>query len=58
MAVSTDADLTTNKSEGYNHAIRMSIPANANIWYVIKQFRAEDALVTVKLRDAAIGSFS
>ena len=33
----------------------MSLPNHANIWVVIKQFKAEDALMAVKLRDAAIG---
>ena len=46
---------TTNSSEGYNHALQMSLPNHANIWVVIKQFKSEDALMAVKLRDAAIG---
>ena len=33
----------------------MSLPNHANIWVVIKQFKAEDAIMAVKLRDAAIG---
>ena len=33
----------------------MSLPNHANIWVVIKQFKSEDALMAVKLRDAAIG---
>ena len=33
----------------------MSLPNHANIWVVIKQFKSEDALMAVKLRNAAIG---
>ena len=47
---------TTNCCEGYNHAIKLSIPYNANIFTVIKQLKAEDALVMVKLREAAVGA--
>ena len=47
---------TTNCCEGYNHAIMLSIPYNANIFTVIKQLKAEDALVMVKLREAAVGA--
>ena len=34
----------------------MSIPYNANIFTVIKRLKAEDALVMVKLREAAVGA--
>lgn len=48
---------TTNTSEGFNNAIQISIPHNANIWVIIRQFQSEESLVAVKLRDAAIGHF-
>ena len=52
---SDDGDeTTTNCSEGFNNAIQLSIPHNANVFSIIKQFRSEDSLVEVKLRDAAI----
>ena len=50
-AVLNDEDTTTNCSEGFNNAIQLSIPHNANVFSVIKQFKAEDALMMVKLRE-------
>ena len=55
LAVSNDNSTTTNSSEGYDHALQMSLPNHACIWVIIKQFKSEDALMAVKLRDAAIG---
>ena len=55
-AVLNEDATTTNCCEGYNHAIKLSIPYNANIFTVIKQLKAEDALVMVKLREAAVGA--
>ena len=52
-AVLNDEDTTTNCSEGFNNAIQLSIPHNANVFSVIKQFKAEDALMMVKLREGA-----
>ena len=52
-AVFNDEDTTTNCSEGFNNAIQLSIPHNANVFSVIKQFKAEDALMMVKLREGA-----
>ena len=57
-AVVNGDDTTTNASEGFNSAIKISIPHNANIWCVMKQFQLEDSLVAVKLRDSAIGADS
>ena len=53
-AVLQGDDTTTNSSEGFNNAIQLSIPHNANVFSLIKQFRAEDALMVVKLREAAV----
>ena len=54
-AVINDNDTTTNASEGFNHVLQMSIPNHANVWQIIKQFKNEDGLMSLKLRDAAIG---
>ena len=35
LAVSNENSTTTNSSEGYNHALQMSLPNHANIWVVI-----------------------
>ena len=40
-AVLNDEDTTTNCSEGFNNAIQLSIPLNANVFLVIKQFKAD-----------------
>ena len=56
QAVLDEDPTTTNSSEGYNNAIQLSIPRNANVFSIIKQFITEDSLVEIKLRDAAIGS--
>ena len=56
QAVLDEDPTTTNSSEGYNNAIQLSIPHNANVFSIIKQFITEDSLVEIKLRDAAIGS--
>ena len=52
-----DQDTTTNRSEGFNLQLKLSIPRNANLWALITQFRREDALVASKLREAALGIF-
>ena len=52
-----DQDTTTNRSEGFNLQLKLSIPRNANLWALINQFRREDALVANKLREAALGIF-
>ena len=53
--VMNENEATKTSSEGYNHALQMSIPNHANIWMVIKQFKSEDALMAIKLCDAAVG---
>ena len=55
-AIMNEDPTTTNCCEGYNHAIQLSIPHNASIWSIVKQLKAEEALVTVKLREAAVGA--
>ena len=54
-AVLQGDDTTTNSSEGFNNAIQLSIPHNTNVFSLMKQFRAEDALRVVKLRDQEEG---
>ena len=54
QAIKDGDETTTNCSEGFNNAIQLSIPHNANVCSIIKQFRSEDSLVEIKLRDAAI----
>ena len=60
MADSTPSykDTTTNSCEGFNNAIQLSVPHNASMWTVIHQFKTEESLVHVKLRDAAVGNTS
>ena len=53
-AIENGDETTTNCSEGFNNAIQLSIPHNANVFSIIKQFRSENSLVEVKLRDAAV----
>jgi len=48
-------DTTTNRSEGFNLQLKVSTPRNATLWTLINQFRKEDALVAIKLREAAVG---
>lgn len=55
-AVSDGDETTTNSSEGFNNAIQMSLPHNANVFTLMKQFRTEDCLVALKLRDAVINA--
>ena len=38
---------------GLYNTIKLSIPHNANVFSVIKQFKVEDALIMVKLREGA-----
>ena len=54
QAVVDGDETTTNCSEGFNNVIQLSIPHNANVFSIIKQFRPEESLVEVKLRDAAV----
>lgn len=55
-AVRSSEDTTTNSCEGFNNAIQLSVPHNASMWAVIHQFKTEESLVHVKLRDAAVGN--
>ena len=43
---------TTNTSEGFNNALALSIPHNASLWLLVKQFQVEEKLVHSKLKDA------
>ena len=53
--VLADDATTTNSAEGYNAAIKGSLPRNNTIWTLIKLLRKEENLNMVKLRDVALG---
>ena len=55
-AVLNEDATTTDCCEGYNCAIKLSLPYNANMFTVNKQSKSADALVMVKLRLAAVGA--
>ena len=46
---------TTNAAEGYNAALKASLPRNNSIWTLIKQLRIEENSNQRKLRDVALG---
>ena len=56
QAVMNEDPTTTNCCEGYNNAIQLSIPHKASIWSIMKHLKAEEALVTVKPREAGVGA--
>ena len=51
----SDDATTTNAAEGYNGAIKGSLPRNNTIWTLIKLLRKEESLNMIKLRDVALG---
>ena len=48
-------DTTTNSSEGFNNAISLSIPRNASIWSLIHQFKTEESVMHIKLKEGISG---
>ena len=55
-AVMDEEPTTTNSAEGFNSASKLYLQRNASIWAVITQFKTEESLVLVKLREAALGN--
>ena len=51
----SDDATTTNAAEGYNGAIKGSLPRNNTIWTLIKLLRNEENYNMIKLRDVALG---
>ena len=63
-------EVAPNRSEGYNHQIRLSLPQNASVWTLLKQvsrpnsklftyafppqFKLEEALVAKKIHELAV----
>ena len=48
-------DTTTNSIEGFNNAISLSIPRNASIWSLIHQFKTEESVMHIKLKEGISG---
>ena len=49
-------DLTSNRSEAWNSANKISIPMKPNIWVVCKSIKAEEGLARAKLHAAMGGN--
>ena len=50
-----DNETTTNSNEGWNIVVKLFIPRKVSVWMVVLQFKKEDSMVKVKLREAAKG---
>ena len=53
-AVKNSEDTTTNSRE----AVKLTVPHKASMYSIILQFKTEESLVRLKIRDAAIGANS
>lgn len=54
-SILSDDPTTTNSAEGYNNALKSSLPRNNSIWTLLKQLQKEENSNHLKLRDVALG---
>ena len=52
-AILDEADTDTNRSEGFNSALKKRTPRNANLFALLEQVKREDAMIKNKIRNAA-----
>merc|ERR1711867_422092 len=48
-------DTTTNRSEGLNNQLKLSLPRQANVWKLLIQLKREESMAFAKLHEAALG---